>query len=230
MLDLQGYGWMLVEGFKLTLLIGVTSMLLAVCLGLLASWAKLSSSSVARFIAEVYTVVIRGIPELILLLLVYFGLPTLIQHIAAQFGHDIILNINSFIAGSLTLGFIYGAFCTEVFRGAFQAIPKGQKEAAIASGMNQRQRFQRILFPQAMRFALPGLGNVWMVLIKATALVSIIQLDELMRKTKIAAGATHQPFTFYFLASLLFLSITLISMWLQYKAEKWSNRGYINEF
>ncbi len=221
---------MLVEGLKLTLLVGITSMLIAVFLGLLGSWAKLSSSCVARFIAETYTFVIRGIPELILLLLVYFGLPTIIQHIAARFGHDIIVNINPFTAGTVTIGFIYGAFCTEVFRGAFQAIPKGQKEAAIASGLNQWQRFRLVLFPQAIRFALPGLGNVWMILIKATALVSIIQLDELMRMAKIASGATHQPFTFYFLASLLFLLITVVSMWLQHRAEKWSNRGYNNEF
>ena len=110
-------------------------------------------------------------------------------------------------------------------RGAFQAIPKGQAEAARAIGMSSLKVFQRILLPQALRFALPGLGNVWMVLIKATSLISIIQLDELMRKTKIASNATHEPFTFYLLASFIYLGITLVSMLVQKRAEIWANKG-----
>jgi polar amino acid transport system permease protein/octopine/nopaline transport system permease protein/arginine/ornithine transport system permease protein len=165
------------------------------------------------------------VPELILLLLVYFGTPTLIQSIATRMGYDIRVDINPFIAGTITIGFIYGAFATEVLRGAFQAIPKGQAEAARAIGMSRLQVFKRILLPQAMRFALPGLGNVWMVLIKATALISIIQLDELMRKTKIASNATHEPFTFYLLASFIYLGITLVSMMAQKRAETWANKG-----
>jgi polar amino acid transport system permease protein/octopine/nopaline transport system permease protein/arginine/ornithine transport system permease protein len=156
---------------------------------------------------------------------VYFGAPTLIQSIATSMGYDIRIDINPFIAGTITIGFIYGAFATEVLRGAFQSIPKGQAEAARAIGMHQIMVFRRILLPQAMRFALPGLGNVWMVLIKATALISIIQLDELMRKTKIASNATHEPFTFYLLASFIYLGITLVSMLVQKRAETWANKG-----
>lgn len=198
MFDLKGYGGLLLDGLWMTLAVGLSSMLLALLLGLLGSWAKLSRNPIAVWFADLYTTVVRGIPELILLLLVYFGIPTLIQDIAARFGHDITINLNPFMAGTLAIGFIYGAFSTEVFRGAFMSIAPGQLEAAKAMGMGRSLSFRRILLPQAMRFALPGLGNVWMVLIKATALVSIIQLDELMRKTKIAANATHEPFTFYF--------------------------------
>ncbi|MCW8975407.1 MAG: ABC transporter permease subunit [Sedimenticola sp.] len=225
MFDLKGYGGLLLDGLWMTLAVGLSSMLLALLLGLLGSWAKLSRNPIAVWFADLYTTVVRGIPELILLLLVYFGIPTLIQDIAARFGHDITINLNPFMAGTLAIGFIYGAFSTEVFRGAFMSIAPGQLEAAKAMGMGRSLSFRRILLPQAMRFALPGLGNVWMVLIKATALVSIIQLDELMRKTKIAANATHEPFTFYFLASLLYLGLTIISMLVQSRAECWANRG-----
>jgi len=223
--DLKGYGGLLLDGLWLTIAVGLSSMLLAILLGLLGSWAKLSHNRFANRLADLYTTVVRGIPELILLLLVYFGIPTLIQDVAARLGHEITIDLNPFMAGTMAIGFIYGAFSTEVFRGAFMSIPPGQLEAARAMGMSRLLSFRRILLPQAMRFALPGLGNVWMVLLKATALVSIIQLDELMRKTKIAANATHQPFTFYFLASLLYLGLTVVSMLLQSRAERWSNRG-----
>lgn len=225
MFDLHGYGSSLLLGAQLTIAVGACAMLIAILLGLLGAGAKLSRITTAKIIVSIYTTVIRGTPELILLLLFYYGIPVLIQDFFEQFGVEIIIDFNPFIAGSLTLGIIYGAFATEVFRGAFESIPAGQIEAAHALGMSQWQTFHRVLFPQALRVALPGLGNVWMVLIKATALVSIIQLDEIMRKAKIAAGATHQPFTFYLMASFIFLAITLISTWGQKKLEKRVNRG-----
>jgi His/Glu/Gln/Arg/opine family amino acid ABC transporter permease subunit len=225
MLDLKGYGWMLRDGLEVTLVVGVCSLLVAVVMGLLGAWGKLSSSPVARGAAGTYTTVIRGIPELLLILIVYYGTPTLIQSIAASFGHDIIVDVNPFIAGVATIGFIYGAFATEVFRGAVLAVPKGQLEAAQAYGMSRVQVVRRILLPQVLRFALPGLGNVWMVLIKATALISVIQLPELVRNAQIAAGSTRQPFTFFFATALIFLGITIVSTIIQHRLEAWSNRG-----
>lgn len=222
---LQGYGPSLLEGALMTVIVGLTAMSVAILLGLLAAWGKLSGSGLARFLTETYTTIVRGVPELIMLLLVYFGVPTLVQDIGTALGYEFIINLDPFTAGSLTIGFIYGAFCTEVFRGAFLSVPKGQIEAARAAGMHEVLTFRRIRFPQAMRYALPGLGNVWMVLIKATALISIIQLDELMRNARIASNSTHKPFTFYFLASLIFLSITIVSMWGQKYAERWAGRG-----
>tara|TARA_B100001964_G_scaffold115585_1_gene128839 strand:- start:803 stop:1492 length:690 start_codon:yes stop_codon:yes gene_type:complete len=225
MLDLKGYGWMLWEGLQVTLLVGVFSLGVAVVLGLLGSWGKLSSSPVARAVAGTYTTVIRGVPELLLILIVYYGTPTLIQNIAESLGHDITLDINPFVAGIATIGFIYGAFATEVFRGAVLAVPKGQLEAAHAYGMNRAQVVRRVLLPQVMRFALPGLGNLWMVLIKATALISVIGLPELVRNAQIAAGSTRAPFTFFFTVALIFLGITAVSMLVLQRMEKWSNRG-----
>ena len=225
MLDLKGYGWMLWQGLELTILVGLGAMALALALGLLGAFGKLSRSRAGRWAAGTYTTVIRGVPELLLILLVYYGVPTRIQDIAEGAGYDIIIDINPFVAGVITIGFIYGAFATEVFRGAFLAVPRGQIEAARAHGMGRALTFRRIVMPQMWRFALPGLGNVWMVLIKATALISVIQLEELMRNADIAARATKLPFTFFFVASLFYLGITIVSMVVQRRAEVWANRG-----
>lgn len=218
--DLKGYGWMLWEGVQLTVMVGVLSMAAAILLGLIGAWGKLSDSRVARTLAGIYTTMIRGVPELVMILLVYYGVPTLIQD-----AFDIEIDFNPLIAGVATIGFIYGAFSTEVFRGSYLSVPRGQIEAAKAAGMNRILLFRRILLPQMWRFALPGLGNVWMVLIKATALVSVIQLPELMRNADIASRATRLPFTCYFAASLIYLLITVVSMTIQQRAETWANRG-----
>ena len=224
-LDLHGYGWMLWRGLGLTILVGLGAMGLAVALGLLGAWGKLSRFRAARWLAGTYTTVIRGVPELILILLVYYGVPTLIQDLAASAGRDLRVDLNPFVAGIATIGLIYGAFATEVLRGAFQAVPRGQIEAAQAFGMSRALMLRRIVLPQMWRFALPGLGNVWMVLIKATALISVIQLEELMRSADIAARATRLPFTFFFAASLFYLGITIVSMLIQGRIESWSYRG-----
>ena len=225
MLDLQGYGWMLWQGLELTIMVGLGAMALAMGLGLLGAWAKLSRVGPARWAAGTYTTVVRGVPELVLILLVYYGVPTLVQDIAERAGHDIRVDVNPFLAGVVTIGFIYGAFATEVFRGAFLVVPRGQIEAARAHGMGRALAFRRIVMPQMWRFALPGLGNVWLVLIKATALISVIQLEELVRNAQIAAGATRMPFTFFFVVSLFFLGITVVSMVVLWRAEVWANRG-----
>lgn len=217
---------MFLEGAKLTIWVGVCAMVIAILLGLAGAWGKLSRHRGARLAARTYTTVIRGVPELVLILLVYYGIPTLIQDVLESVtGQSVILDLNPFVAGVLSIGFIYGAFATEVFRGAFLAVPKGQIEAARAMGMGPALAFRRIILPQMWRFALPGLGNVWMVLIKATALISVIQLPELMRNADIAARATRLPFTCYFAASLFYLGITIVSMLVQQRAESWAARG-----
>ena len=224
-MDLKGYGWMLWVGLEMTLLVGVCSMFVAMLLGFVGAWGKLSKNKIASYAARTYTTVIRGIPELLLLLIIYYGTPTLIQGLAARLGFDLIIDFNPFIAGVLTIGFIYGAFATEIFRGAFLALSKGEVEAGWACGMSRITVFRRIMLPQVWRFALPGLGNVWMVLIKATALISVIQLDELMRMSFVAMSATKLPFTFFFIASMMYLSITIVSLAVQHYIEAWANRG-----
>jgi polar amino acid transport system permease protein/octopine/nopaline transport system permease protein/arginine/ornithine transport system permease protein len=193
--------------------------------GLVGAWAKLSRSKIAKVAAQTYTTVIRGIPELVLLLLVYYGSETAFLRITEALGNKMSLDLSPFAAGVLTIGFIYGAFATEVFRGAFLAVPVGQIEAAKAAGMSRALMLRRIILPQMMRFALPGLGNVWMVLIKATSLMSAIQAEELVRKADIAAGATREPFTWYLMVLLIFLGITLVSMVVIKRLEVWAEKG-----
>lgn len=225
MIDLHGYGGLLLDGFKLTVLVGLASMALAIVLGLVGATAKLTHSATIRWLAGTYTTVVRGVPELVMILLVYYGVPTLVQDIAAGFGFDITVDFNSFVAGVATIGFIYGAFTTEVFRGAYLAVPRGQIEAAYACGMMRGQVAWRVTLPQMWRYALPGLGNVWMVLLKATALISVIELHELMRASQVAAQATREPFTFYFIAALMYLALTIVSMQVQQRLEARANRG-----
>ena len=226
MLDFQGYGWVFWAGTKITLLVGLSAAPVVLALGLLGAWGKLAGNPIARSLAGFYTTIVRGVPELVLILLVYYGITILLQHLLSlATGGEVLIDIDPFTAGTLTLGVIYGAFATEVFRGAFQALDRGQIEAARACGMSRTLAFRRIMLPQAWRFAIPGLGNIWLLLIKATALMSIVQLPELMRMTDVAARAVRMPFTFYFAASIIYLLITIVSLQVFQRAEAWANRG-----
>jgi His/Glu/Gln/Arg/opine family amino acid ABC transporter permease subunit len=225
-LDFQGYGWVFWAGTKITLLVGLSAAPLVLALGLLGAWGKLAGNPITRSLAGAYTTIVRGVPELVLILLVYYGITILVQHLLSLLtGGEVLVDIDPFTAGTLTLGVIYGAFATEVFRGAFQALDRGQIEAGRACGMSRTLAFRRIMLPQAWRFAIPGLGNIWLLLIKATALMSIVQLPELMRMTDVAARAVRMPFTFYFAASIIYLLITIVSLQVFQRAEAWANRG-----
>jgi His/Glu/Gln/Arg/opine family amino acid ABC transporter permease subunit len=226
LIDLNGYGWMLWEGAKVTIAVSICGMLVALALGLIGAWGALSKSRFSNRLIGVYTTVIRGVPPLLLLLVVYYGTPTLIQNTLARFGVDVIINFTPFIAGFLAIGFVLGAFATEVFRGAFLAVPKGQIEAGLACGMSRTLVLRRITLPQVWRYALPGLSNVWLVLLKATALCAIIQLPELLRNADIAARAVKRPFIFYLSASLIYLAITTASTFLMQHIEARANRGF----
>ena len=226
MLDFHGYGWVFWAGTKITLLVGLSAAPVVLALGLLGAWGKLAGNPIARSLAGFYTTIVRGVPELVLILLVYYGITILVQHLlSVATGGEVLVDIDPFTAGTLTLGVIYGAFATEVFRGAFQALDRGQIEAGRACGMSRTLAFRRIMLPQAWRFAIPGLGNIWLLLIKATALMSIVQLPELMRMTDVAARAVRMPFTFYFAASIIYLLITIVSLLVFQRAEAWANRG-----
>ncbi len=222
----RDYAWVFPEGVTVTLVVGLSCIPVVIIMGLLGAWAKLSGNKVARAAGYTYTTVVRGVPELVLIIEIYYGLTEVLQHLlSAISGGEVLIDIDPFTAGTITLGLIYGAFATEVFRGAYLAVDRGQIEAARAFGMHSKLAFVRIVFPQMMRFAIPGLGNVWMVLIKATALMSVIQLPELMRMSDVAARATRMPFTFYFGAIVIYLAITVVSIYALRHAEVWANRG-----
>ena len=214
MINLHGYGPSILDGTIVTLTVSLASLAISMLLGIIGALSKLSPFKPLRFTSQVYTTVIRGIPDLVLMLLVFFGGQVFINQVAPMLWYDEYIDINPFIAGVSTIGFIFGAYMTETFRGAILAVNKGQLEAGNAYGMTGFQVFRRILMPQMVRHALPVFGNVWLVLIKTTALVSIIGLDDMVRKAALAAGATRLPFTFYAVVAFNYLVITTISIYI----------------
>ena len=225
MLDLQGFGPMLLLGAWMTVQVALTAAFFGVLLGLGVALMKLSSSRIARLLGDIYTTVLRGVPILVVILLFYFGAISGVNAIARSLGHTQFIDLSAFVAGTAALSLAFGAYATEVFRGAFQAIPKGQIEAARAVGMSRFTAFRRVALPQVWRLALPGLGNIFLVILKETALVSVIGLEELMRKTEYAVGFTRQPFTFFLFAALMYLAMTIVAMVVLQQLEKRANRG-----
>ncbi|MFK3970323.1 ABC transporter permease [Pseudomonas sp. NPDC087358] len=219
--SLKGFGPLLLQGTWMTVKLSVMSLLLAIVLGLLGASAKLSKAAIVRVPAQVYTTLIRGVPDLVLMLLIFYSLQTWLTSLTEALDWDYI-EIDPFAAGVITLGFIYGAYFTETFRGAILAVPRGQVEAATAYGMSRSQRFRFVVFPQMMRFALPGIGNNWQVVLKATALVSIIGLADLVKASQDAGKSTYQLFYFLVLAALIYLVITSVSNF----ALRWAERRY----
>jgi len=225
LIELQGFGDQLLFGAWMTLKVATGGLLLGLFLGILGAISKLSGLRALQALGATYTTIIRGLPELLVVLIIYFGSAGLLTQAAAWFGHDEYVELSPLAAGIIALGVSFGAYATEVFRGAIQAIPKGQVEAAKACGMSNPQIFFRIILPQAWRIAIPGLGNLFQVLLKDTSLISVVGLEEIMRKSQIAISNTKEPFTFYFTAALIYLSITIIVMIGQRYAEQWANRG-----
>lgn len=218
---LHGYGPALLGGLWTTLSVAALSLAAACAFGLVGAAAKLSASKPLQGLASVYTTLIRGLPDLVLMLLIFYGGQIAVNALAARQGWDYI-DVPPYAAGVLTLGFIYGAYLTETFRGAILAVPRGQAEAALAFGMSRLQVWRRIVLPQMVRHAIPGFTNNWLVMVKATALVSIIGLDDLVHRANLASAATREPFTFFMLIAGVYLAITTVSL----LALAWLNRRF----
>jgi histidine transport system permease protein len=216
MFNLAGYGPQILAGTVTTLELSILSLLVSFLIGLLGASAKLSKNRIVSGIATIYTTIIRGVPDLVLMLLIFYSLQIWINDFTdyidnLQNTYDIEISLDPFTSGVITLGFIYGAYFTETFRGAFMAVPKGQMEAARAFGMKPMRAFRRILFPQMMRYALPGLGNNWQVILKATALVSLIGLTDVIKASQNAGEGTFRTFYFMSIAGLVYLFLTTVS-------------------
>jgi His/Glu/Gln/Arg/opine family amino acid ABC transporter permease subunit len=217
---LQGFGDQILIGAGLTLAVAALSMMFGLVIGGLGAAAKLSRRRALRGFADAYTTLVRGVPELLILLLLYFGGTVLLTWMAGDY-----VEVNGFGAGLFALSILCGAYATEVLRAAIQAVPKGQIEAARALGLRRTATIRKVLLPQVWRLALPGLGNVWLVVMKDTSLISVVGLEELMRKSNIAAGATHRPFTFYAVAALIYLLFTTVSVVAIALLERRARRG-----
>lgn len=214
-----GWGKALLLATAMTCAVAVTGFLTGSAIGALIAWAKLSNSFALRGIGTAYTTVLRGIPDLLVIYLFYFGGSAALGTIAGFFGADGFVGMPAFLTGMLAIGVVSGAYQAEVLRGAFLATPRGEIEAAKAVGMNNWTAFRRIVAPLVLRLALPGLGNSWQLVLKETALISVTGLVELLRQSQIAAGSTRRPFEFYLTAILLYLVITWFSTMLFRHAE-----------
>ncbi len=211
----------------MTAQLALGSVALGLLLGLLGARLKLSAHPLPRLLGSGYTDLFRGLPELLVVLIMYYGAEALMRWLLnTALGLDTAVEISPYAGGVLALGLIFGAYATEVFRGAVLAIPKGQVEAARAFGMPRFLAFRRIILPQVWRVALPGLGNLFLVTLKDTALVSVIGLNELMRNASVAGRSTRDYFTFLMAATLLYLTLTIVTTLLLTLLERWANRGY----
>ena len=224
-LDLYGFGPALLAGTLMTIQLALCALALGLVLGLLGALAKTSPNKFLQWLGGTYSTIVRGVPELLWVLLIYFGTVNLMRELGTLLGNPE-LELNAFAAGVIALGLCFGAYATEVFRGAILAIPRGHREAGQALGLSKARIFWRLILPQMWRIALPGLGNLFMILMKDTALVSVIGLEEIMRRSQIAVSLSKEPFHFFLIAAFIYLSLTVLAMIAMHFLEKRASRGF----
>jgi len=207
----EGWGWDMLRATGMTVAVALSGFAVGLIFGCLGAAACFSKSFALRLAASAYSTALRGIPDLLVIYLFYFGSSSVISGVAVFFGSEGFVGAPAFLTGALAIGVVSGAYQTQVLRGAVLALNKGEIEAARACGMGRFLLFRRIAVPQAARYALPGVGNVWQLVLKESALISIIGLVELMRQAQVGAGSTRQPFSFFLTAALLYLLVTLAS-------------------
>ncbi len=240
-------GWLdeMTFGTGLTLAVAVVGFLFGLAFGTIAAIAKLARAPLFRGLADGYTTVFRGVPDLLVIYLFYFGGSAAVTAIGRMFGAEGFIGLPGFFAGTLAIGLVSGAYQTEVIRGAFLAVPPGEIDAARAFGMSGARLLRRIIVPQVLRYGLPGMGNIWQLVLKESALVSVVGLtlhlmeirvgdivilfetrfSDLLRQAHVAAGSTRQPFVFYITAVAFYLVLTTGSTWAFRRAESWAMRG-----
>lgn len=220
-----GWGWALATGAAMTIGIALATLPFGLAGGLVVALGARAQNGFIRAAATIYTTVFRGVPELLTLYIIYFGIQILLQQAWKWVGLPGAFSMPPFVAGMVALGVVLAAFSSEVWVGALNAIPKGQREAAAALGLTRRQAFRLVVFPQLMRVALPGLGNNWMVLLKETSLVSVITLQDVMFVAQRASSNTQQPILFFGAAMMIYLVFALVSAWIFDRLETRANRG-----
>ena len=221
-----GWGDELFYATLMTIAVAITAMIIGFFFAIIFTPLKLSKNKFLNLIANSYTTVIRGVPELLVIYLFFFGGSAAIMFVASIFGYGEYIEINAFMTGAFSIGIISGAYSTEVFRGAIQSIDKGQFEAANVLGLSKFGKFFKIILPQTLRLALPNLSNVWQIKLKDTSLISVTGLVEIMRQSYVAAGSTRDPLFFYSFAAVLYLLLTFLSMKLINRLEAKYSRGY----
>lgn len=226
----EGWGGVLLLAALMTVALTLSALAVGAVIGAAIAAAKLSRHRSARLLGDLYTTVFRGVPELLVIYLFYFGGSTLITTIGQWFGAEGFIGVPPFVIGALAVGMISGAYQAEVYRAAVLAVSKGELEAARSIGMPSSMVLRRILIPQVLRFALPGIGNVWQLSLKDSALISVTGLAELLRTSQIAANSTHQYFVFFVAGGALYLVMTGLSNRVFNRAEAIVGRSFCRNF
>jgi polar amino acid transport system permease protein len=219
-----GWGGTLLVGLLHSVEIAAGAFGLGLVIGICGAYGKLYGGPVVRDLLAVYTTIVRAVPELVLILLLYFAGTDLINQLLTAMGYQRI-DISGLVAGIAVLGFVQGAYSTEVMRGAILAIPQGQIEAARAYGMSPGLLLRRITLPAMLPFAIPGLANLWLIATKDTALLAVVGFFELTLATRQAAGVTKAYLTFFLAAGVIYLLLTLVSNLIIGRIEVWARRG-----
>ncbi len=206
-----GWGDEFLVATLMTLLVSIMSMGLGLFLAIITVWAKLIKNRIASLLANFYTTVIRGVPELLVIYLIFFGGNAVVMKIAKIFGYNGYIELNAFTIATIAIAIISATYSSEVLRAAYLSISKGQLEAARALGMNKISIFLKVITPQVIRYALPGIGNVWQITLKDTSLISVTGLVEIMRQSRISSNVEHSPLTFLITAAILYLCLTTFS-------------------
>ena len=221
----NGWGALLLAASLMTLAVTITAVLIGAVLGAVVAAAKLSGNTALMALGKAYPIVFQGVPELLIIYLIYFGGSSVVTSTARLFGYEGFVSVPSFLSGALAVGLICGAYQAEVFRSAYLALSKGELEAATAIGMSGALRFRRIIVPQVLRLAIPGMSNVWQLSLKDSALISVTGLAELLRMSQVAAGSTREYFTFFIAGGAIYLIFTGISGKIFSRAERRANRS-----
>ena len=221
----QGWGDTIARGALVTVSLALSALPFGLIIGFFIALAKNSPEPSLRRAAEIYTTIFRGLPELLTLFIVFYGGQILVRQVANFFVEDSKIEINSFIAGILALSVVFSSYASEAFLSALKAIPQGQYEAGNALGLSRARTMLFIILPQLIRLTLPALSNLWLILLKDTALVSVIGLPDILREAGIAARVTKEPFLFFGVACLLFLVLALLSSVVLSWIDRWTMRG-----
>ena len=220
----DGWGDEILAGAWLTIRLALATLPFGLTIGFLVALARNSDNRYLLAFSGAFTTVFRGLPELLTLFIIYYGGQILLQKLVGLFS-DTYVEVNSFVAGMIALGLVFSAYASEVFLSALRAISKGQIEGSYALGLSRFQTLRFIIFPQLWRYALPGIANLWLVLLKDTSLVSVIALNDLLRMTSVVVGATKEPFFFYAVACAIYLVFSIISSFGISWIEAWAARG-----
>lgn len=221
----EGWSDNIASGVLVTVTLALATLPLGLAVGFLVALGKRSQEPTLRLAANIYTTIFRGLPELLTLFLVFYGAQIGLQQLVRLFNPDAAIEINAFVAGMVALGVVFSSYASEVFLAAFRAIPQGQYEGSYAVGLSRLHAMRLVILPQLIRLALPGLSNLWLILLKDTALVSVIGLSDILRQAGIAARVTREAFLFFGIACLLYLALAILSSIALNAVERWAARS-----